>query len=72
MKEIEMSGRLVLSTSLETSLPDPNDNMFLEVAIACKAACIITGNLSHYPKKLCKNIKIFSPTQFIEHFNKSI
>ena len=71
VKEIEVTGSLVLPVSLKFSLPDPDDNMFLEAAIADEADCIITGNKSYFPKKLCSGIKVFSPSEFIVFYRRS-
>jgi len=71
IKEIEMIGSLVLPIPLKSSLPDPDDDIFLEAAIADKADCIVTGNKSHFPKRLCSGIKVFSPSEFIRFYKQS-
>lgn len=68
IKEIEAIGSLVMPVSLKNTLPDPDDNVFLEVAIAGNAKCIITGNKNHFPKKLCLGISVFSPSEFLKFF----
>ena len=68
VKEIEVTGTSVIPLPLEKSLPDPDDNMFLEVALAGNAECIITGNTSHYPRKLCSGIRVLSPTEFMSYY----
>lgn len=72
IKEIETAGSLVIGLPLLKSLPDPDDNMFLEVAIASNADCIITGNLNHYPEKLCSGIRVLSPAEFINNYKKRL
>jgi putative PIN family toxin of toxin-antitoxin system len=73
LKEIELTGEFSTSIPIKKSLPDPNDNMFLEVALPGNAECIITGNSNHFPAKLCSDVKIFSPAKFINYFiEKSI
>jgi len=67
---IEQNGILTSTVPLPQSLPDPGDNAFLESAVADNAACIITGNTKHFPDKLCMNVKIFNPAQFIEYYRK--
>ena len=71
VKEIEVIGSLVLPVSIKSSLPDPDDNIFLEAAIAGDAKIIITGNKSHFPKKLCSGINVFSPSEFIDFYRRS-
>ncbi len=70
IKEIELTGELITGIPLKDSLPDPNDNMFLEVALASNADGIITGNVKHFPLKLCGNIRIFSPVDFLTYYKK--
>ena len=68
LKEIELTGELSVGIPLNNSLPDSDDNMFLEVALGSNADCIITGNLNHFPKKQCLNMKIFSPADFLKYY----
>jgi len=70
LKDIKLNGELDVSLPLKHSLPNPDVDMFLEVAIASNAACIITGNLNHFPTDLCKGIQIYSPTKFIEFYKE--
>ena len=68
LKEIELTGELAIGIPLEKSLPDPDDNMFFEIALASNAECIITGNLNHFPKDLCFSIPVFSPSIFVSYY----
>ena len=68
IREIKLIGESSPGFSLTQSLPDPDDDMFLEVALACNADCIITGNVNHFPKKLCGGVKVFTPAAFITYF----
>lgn len=68
LKEIEFSGELATGIPLKESLPDPDDNMFLEVALESNAECIITGNLNHFLKDFCFNIPVFSPSLFVSYY----
>ncbi len=70
LKELELTGEFTIGIPLKESLPDPDDNMFIEVALASNAECLITGNFSHFPEKLCSGVKIFSPSQFINYFKE--
>lgn len=47
-------------------LPDPDDTIYLDLAITANAEYIITGNKKHFPEKLCEGIKILSPSEFLE------
>lgn len=44
---------------------DPDDNRFLECALAGKVDFLVTGNLRHFPKTL-GDTRVVSPRQFFE------
>ncbi len=69
---IKQYGQFTLSSPLKTCLPDPDDEPFLEVAIAGRVRSIVTGNTAHYPSPLREGIDIFSPSEFIEFYRKQI
>lgn len=48
-------------------LPDPDDAIYLDLALAAHAEFIITGNKKHFPENLCKGIQILSPREFLEY-----
>ena len=50
------------------SLPDPDDSAFLEVALAGRADCLVTGNLKHFPQRARSGIVVLSPREFIDHY----
>ncbi len=63
-------GQTVASSPLVNSLPDPDDETFLATAIASQAACLITGNQSHFPAELCHATVIYSPREFLTFYKK--
>jgi len=63
-------GQTVASFPFVNSLPDPDDETFLETAIASQAVCLVTGNQSHFPAELCHGIKIYSPREFLTFYKK--
>ncbi|MFZ1984552.1 MAG: putative toxin-antitoxin system toxin component, PIN family [Desulfatitalea sp.] len=67
---IHQNGIFVSTSPLSNHLPDIDDEPFLEVAIAGKAACLITGNMAHYPSSLRQKIKVLSPSKFLEYFRE--
>lgn len=67
---LKQNGQVVSGTPLKKRLPDPGDEPFLEIAVAGQAVCIITGNKKHFPKASRQNIKIFSPSEFVDFFRK--
>jgi putative PIN family toxin of toxin-antitoxin system len=64
--QIEVTGVLASATPLAFHLPDPDDEPFLEVAIATKAEFLVTGNGSHFPPGLRCGICVVSPREFID------
>jgi len=67
---IKQYGQFISSSPLKNRLPDPDDEPFLEVAIAGKVISLVTGNTAHYPSPLMEGIDIFSPAEFIEFYRK--
>jgi putative PIN family toxin of toxin-antitoxin system len=63
-------GLTVASSPLPQSLPDLDDEPFLEVAIAAKVFCIVTGNHIHFPPDLCLGVKVFYPSDFLIFYKK--
>jgi putative PIN family toxin of toxin-antitoxin system len=68
IEHIEHCGHTVASFPLRQSLPDPDDEPFLKVAIAGKAECLVTGNTSHFPAKLSQGRKVLSPSKFLTFY----
>jgi len=48
------------------TLPDRDDEPFLEAALATQADALITGNIKHFPKKNCKGQKVITPRDFLD------
>jgi len=67
---VKQNGQVVAAGPLKNHLPDPDDEPFLEVAIAGRAVCLITGNKSHYPQHSQQGIKILSPSEFIDFYRR--
>ena len=53
---------------LPVPLPHAPDEMFLEVALAARAECLITGNLRHYPSGSRRGMRVLLPREFIEYY----
>jgi putative PIN family toxin of toxin-antitoxin system len=71
LDHIEHRGYVVASSPLSRSLPDINDEPFLEVAIAAQAICIVTGNQIHFPSELCPGVKVFAPADFLAFYKQN-
>jgi putative PIN family toxin of toxin-antitoxin system len=67
---VRQNGQIIPTSPLTQCLPDPDDEPFLEIAIAGRAACLITGNKSHFPRQFRQAMKILSPSEFIDFYRK--
>lgn len=65
LKVIETEGALMQTKPIDVTLDDPGDRPFIEVAVACKGAPLVTGNLKHY--KACKDlgIELITPAELV-------
>ena len=57
---------VVCGTAVE-GLPDPSDAPFAETALAARAP-LVTGNLKHFPARICEGIRIITPADFLAEF----
>ena len=71
LEQIETCGYLTTGKPLAERLPDPDDEPFLEVALAGEAQYLVTGNIKHYPAKKRQGMQIVSPREFLEIYRKS-
>jgi len=67
---ISHMGQTIATSPLACSLPDPDDETFLETTMASQAACLVTGNKNHFPAELCHGITIYSPREFLNFYKK--
>lgn len=70
LEYIENTSETHSTTPLSKSLPDPDDNQFLEVAISANADCLVTGNLKHFPSRLRCGAAVLSPREFLDAMSK--
>ena len=59
-----VEGLPLVARPLPALLPDFADQPFWEVAVEA-AAPLITGNLKHFPAKVCTGIEVLAPATFI-------
>ena len=72
LDQIKACGHVVAAKPLAKRLPDPNDEPFLEVALAEEVRCLVTGNLKHYPVKKRQGMSVVSPTEFLKAYRKKL
>ena len=56
---------------LEIVADDPDDDKFIECAVALKAECVITGDKALLAVEKYMNIEITTPAHFLDHFEKT-
>ena len=70
LDQVSHAGVPVAASPLVASLPDPDDAAFLEVALAGSAACLITGNLKHFPAALRQGLTVLPPRDFLDYYRR--
>ena len=68
---IKFAGRSIPTHPLSHKLPDPFDEPFLAVAASGSVEYLITGNIKHFPAKLCLGIEVVSPKQFLDVYRRT-
>ncbi len=53
---------------LPLRLPDPDDAMFIEVAVAGRVSALVTGNARHFPVDQRHGIRVLSPRHWLEEW----
>jgi putative PIN family toxin of toxin-antitoxin system len=69
LDQIVANGIVTVAMPLRLSLPDRDDEPFLEVALAAEAP-LVTGNLKHYPKNKRQGAWVESPAEFLARLRK--
>jgi len=70
LEYITCRGHMIASSPLPCALPDSDDEIFLEVAIAARAVCLVTGNHQHFPLALCQDVVVLSPAEFLSAYRQ--
>lgn len=68
LTQIEAEGILVMGQPLPEKLPDPDDEPFLEVALAVEETVLVTGNKKHFPATARTKVVILSPGEFVSFY----
>jgi putative PIN family toxin of toxin-antitoxin system len=53
----------VLPRPWPSTLPDPDDAVFLEVAACTDDKVLVSGNLKHFPRKIRGTVRVLSPQE---------
>lgn len=68
---VAVRGEMVASIPLADPLPDPDDQAFLEVAIAAGSVPLVTGNVGHFPADRRQGVPVLTPKAFLEEVRDS-
>ncbi len=63
---LKKSQHIEITETIE-ACSDPDDDIFLEVAVSGKADCIVTRNVRDFPPDRFRGIPILTPEQFLEY-----
>ena len=72
LEQVRGAGEPVAARPLPAGLPDPDDEPFLEVAVAAGAEYLVTGNVRHYPARCRRGVRVVSPRKFLEVFRREM
>lgn len=63
----------VLARPLRVTLPDPDDRVFVEVAMAGNADFIVTGNVRHFtPVRGTLPVAVCTPRQLVDRVRRRL
>jgi putative PIN family toxin of toxin-antitoxin system len=65
LRAIRQNGLWVKPSEKVRACSDPDDDIFLECALAARAHSVVTGNLKHFPAQWA-DTKIITARQFVE------
>ena len=68
---VEANGESVLAEAFGVALPDAADTMFVEVASAAGADCVVTGNRKHFPAEQVGDLPVLVPREFVDVHGRS-
>ena len=66
---LEQRGEPIAAGPLTLHLDDPDDEPFLEVAVAAQVPYLVTGNSRHFPAK-AGTVEIVTPRELVEILRK--
>lgn len=53
-----------------STLPDPDDKVFLATAMATADKVLVTGNGAHFPADLCAPVQILTPAEAVQRLTR--
>ena len=65
LAKLEADGLATSAPQAALGLPDPDDEPFLDVALAAAADYLVTGNLADFPREKCQGMQVIAPAGFM-------
>jgi putative PIN family toxin of toxin-antitoxin system len=65
---VRLDGEMISDKGLSVKLADPDDQPFLEVAVAAQAECLITGNSDDFKPVRSTEVLVFAPARFLDRY----
>jgi uncharacterized protein len=66
LQELQTDGVDVAASPIGLTLPDSDDAVFVEVAVAGAASRLVTGNSKHFPRSPAFGpVRVVSPREFV-------
>ena len=72
LEQIQSCGELVAALPLKDLLPHPEDQSFLDIAVAGNVPILVTGNIKHFPRSHYYSVQIVSTSKFNDRYRKEI
>ncbi len=70
LDQIRAEGQVVAGDPLPEELHDPDDQPFLEAALAGEVRCLVTGNVKHFPPSKRQGMRVLSPAEFLDFYRR--
>jgi putative PIN family toxin of toxin-antitoxin system len=71
LHQIATCGDMVAGRPLPASLPDVNEDVFLEVTMAGEARRLVTNNPKHYPQRVRQGL-VVSPQELLDLYRREM
>lgn len=68
LERVRQTAKRVTPAVTISVCPDPDDNCFLECAVAGSADAMVTGNKRHFPPRVFLGITILNASEFLARF----
>lgn len=64
-RSLSIAGYVADAPAGSLDLPDPDDELFLAVALATQDRVLVTGNTRHFPVRLHRGVTVLTPREAV-------